>query len=268
MALSKGAKIAIALVAIGVLGVTGYFIYQEFFKPDNGEDGENPLDTPQVVGGGNENSNEKTPFKNKAQGDIFRQWVNRFFPTYAEEIDLDVSGDFDNSFMRKAWGKYGETYKKGNPNFDKVTGNAIPQNLLDAYAKNKDKGYIGNNSSGNIYLQTKSLGKLGSSGKDAYAYYYSNGKVSINSDNKRVLYPNWGKKGNEIYVGSKVFKGSNYFETAKKVIEFYNDPSSAVDILSLNFNGKKKNNLGNGNLSQDVDAPARKGLGFDLNIID
>jgi len=255
MALSKGAKIAIALVAVGVLGVTGYFIYQEFFKPDNGDEGENELNPPQDVGsGGNENSNEKTPFKNKAQGDIFRQWVNKFFPTYANEIDLDVSGDFDNTFMRKAWGKYGESYKKGNPNFDKVKGNAIPQNLLNAYAKDKSKGVISNNSSGDIFLQTLTIGNLASSGKKTFAYYYSNGKVSFGDGSKRIFYPNWGKLGTEIYSGSRTFEGSNYFDTAKKTLEWYNNPTST-------FNG-------NGNLTQDVDAPSRKGLGFDLNIID
>jgi hypothetical protein len=265
MALSKGAKIAIIFATIGVTGVAGYFIYNAIKKRMNSGDGENPLNTPQNVNEGNENSNEKTPFKNKAQGDIFRQWVNRFFRSYAEEIDLDVSGDFDNSFIRKAWGKYGEAYKKGNPNFEKVSGNAIPQNLLNAFAKDKNNGLIGNNSSGNVYLQTKSLGKLGSSGKDVYAYFYSDGKVSFNSDNKRVLYPNWGKVGTEIYVGSKVYVGSDYFETAKKVLDWYNNPASASQILTLNFDGKRPKN---GNLSQDVDAPSRRGLTFDTNIID
>jgi len=264
MALGKGAKIAIIFATIGVTGVAAYFIYNAIKKRLNGEDGENPLNTPQVEGGGNENSNEKTPFKNKAQGDIFRQWVNKFFPTYANEIDLDVSGDFDNSFMRKAWGKYGETYKKGNPKFLEVSGNAIPKNLLDAYAKSKDKGLISNNSSGNIYLQTSSLGKLTPEGKDVFAYFYSNGKVSFNSDNKRILHPNWGKVGNEIYVGNKVYSGSNYFETAKKVVDWYKDPTNASSILSLNFSGKSLN----GNLLQDVDAPSRRGLTFDNNIID
>jgi hypothetical protein len=264
MALSKGAKIAILFATIGVTGVAGYLIYNAIKKRRSESLEKEPVIPPSVVVGGDSNSTKATPFTNKAQGDIFRQWVNRFFRSYAEEIDLDVSGDYDNTFMRKAWGKYGETYKKGNPNFLKVKGrNSIPKNLLDAYAKDRDKGFISNSADGDIYLQTSSIGTLASTGKKIYAYFYPNGKVSFNDGTKRVLYVNWGKNGTEIYSGSKIIKGSNYFDTASKTLAWYNNPTAGVglNVQNYTFNG-------DANLTQDVDAPSRKGIGVDLNIID
>jgi hypothetical protein len=140
--MNKGLKIALIIAGVGALGVAGYFVYQAIKRgrDGEGEDEQAPaVDPPAVVQGGNENSNEKTPFTNKAQGNLFREWVNKFYPSYASSIDLSVSGDFDNSFMRKAWGKYGEVYKKGSPNFLKVKGSEIPENLLKAYNTRKDK---------------------------------------------------------------------------------------------------------------------------------
>lgn len=257
--MKKGVKIAIILATIGVTGVAGYLIYNAIKNRGNNNDGNAPIEPSKNEPLGNENANVKTEFKNKAQGDIFRQWVNKYYPQYAEQIDLSLSGDYDNSFIRKAWSKYGDVYKKGNPNFSKVSGNSIPKNLLDAYAKDTDEGAIGNNNTGQIYLRTKSLGKL--SGSDVFAYFYSNGKVSFSRGSSRLIYPNWGKTGTEIYKGGKTTKGSNYFETAKKVFNENFNQSNGQSVQNYNFNG-------DANLTQDVDSPSRKGLGIDTNIID
>jgi hypothetical protein len=40
---------------------------------------------------GNENSNVKTPFKNKAQSELFRQFVNSFYPSW-----VTTSNTFNN----------------------------------------------------------------------------------------------------------------------------------------------------------------------------
>ncbi len=53
-----------------------------------------------------------TPFKNKAEGDSFRAWVNKKYPNYAKQNDLSLSGDFNNSFIRKAFQQYGAEYIK------------------------------------------------------------------------------------------------------------------------------------------------------------
>ena len=52
------------------------------------------------------------PIKNKIEGDKFRNWVNNTYPEYAKEIDLDPEGKYDNSYIKKAWSKYGEEYTK------------------------------------------------------------------------------------------------------------------------------------------------------------
>lgn len=51
-----------------------------------------------------------TPFTNSAEGNAFRAWVNKKYPTYAKQIDLSLSGDFNNSFIRKAFQKYGAEF--------------------------------------------------------------------------------------------------------------------------------------------------------------
>jgi surface antigen len=52
------------------------------------------------------------PFNNKTEGDNFRTWINSYHIEYARKIDLDKSGSFYNSFIRKAWNDYGEEYLK------------------------------------------------------------------------------------------------------------------------------------------------------------
>jgi hypothetical protein len=42
------------------------------------------------------------PFSNKSEGNSFRSWVNDNFSEIAKEIDLDPSGDFCNSYVKKA----------------------------------------------------------------------------------------------------------------------------------------------------------------------
>jgi hypothetical protein len=50
------------------------------------------------------------PFKNKAEGNEFREWVNNRHPEYAREIDLDKSGSYFNSFITKAYDRYKDEY--------------------------------------------------------------------------------------------------------------------------------------------------------------
>jgi surface antigen len=52
------------------------------------------------------------PFKNKTEGDNFRQWVNEYHPLVAKRLDLDRKGSFFNSFIAKAWEELGSIYNK------------------------------------------------------------------------------------------------------------------------------------------------------------
>ena len=56
------------------------------------------------------NQSSEFPIKNKIEGDKFRKWVNDTYPEYAKEIDLDPAGAFNNSYIKKAWKKYGKEY--------------------------------------------------------------------------------------------------------------------------------------------------------------
>lgn len=112
-------KWALIIGGVGVSGVALYFLYNRVIKPKlqggdyegNNNYSENEVksqvynDTPRAV-------YEDTPFTNKAEGDKFRAWVNDTYPKYAKEIDLDRSGEYNNSYMKKAYTKYGADYTK------------------------------------------------------------------------------------------------------------------------------------------------------------
>ena len=54
--------------------------------------------------------------KNNLEGNQFRGWVNDTYPQYAKEIDLDRTGSYNNSFMKKAWIKYGTEFVSSTDN--------------------------------------------------------------------------------------------------------------------------------------------------------
>jgi hypothetical protein len=64
-----------------------------------------------ISGGGSSSSRPSTGFTTKSEGDAFRLWVNTKYPLYAKSIFLDKSGDYDNSYIRKAYEKYGTEYR-------------------------------------------------------------------------------------------------------------------------------------------------------------
>lgn len=55
---------------------------------------------------------EEHSFSSKADGDRFREWVNNTRPSYAKTANLDRSGSHTNSYIMKAWGRFGFEYKK------------------------------------------------------------------------------------------------------------------------------------------------------------
>jgi hypothetical protein len=80
-----------------------------------------------------------TPFKNKAEGNAFRAWmsVNHSDFRYKGDV-LDKSGDYDNSFMRVAYDKYGKEYDSKNKT---TTTNSAAVNSL-MFLKGVDKTTI------------------------------------------------------------------------------------------------------------------------------
>lgn len=82
---------------------------------------------------------EKSPFKTREEGDRFRKWVNDNYSDYAKQIDLDVSGSHTNSYIMKAWGKYGDEYKKGKSSTDTKTSSEEPNPNLVVSSDIADK---------------------------------------------------------------------------------------------------------------------------------
>jgi hypothetical protein len=60
------------------------------------------------------NKNLTMPFKNKQEGDTFRQWVNNKYPEWAKKYKLDKSGSYKNSYIKRAFNQYGQEYLKGS----------------------------------------------------------------------------------------------------------------------------------------------------------
>ncbi len=260
--MNKALKIAIGIATIGIIGTAGYFIYQAIKTGRDGEgegegEGEQEpslIDPPSVGQGGGGESLPKTPFTNKAQGDMFRLWVNEGRADYAKSIGLDLSGDFDNSYMRKAWMKYGETYKYEQRNYLKAKGNGIPAILLKAYNKRKLDTWLSIKDSGEIYLCTTPIKGIKIKNQELRACFYQSGKVVFSEamSGNNITDGKWWDDGQQINVNNKNYKGSDLYNTAYKVVVDLKQSSSSFD----------------GNLQGDLDVPSRRGLDLDMNIID
>ena len=120
--MKKGVKIAIGVATVGVVGVGIYFLYKKVLKPKldekkRGRQGLPPQteaieEQPNRVVKAPTRTSVKVPFKNETEGNAFRKWINGRYPSYAREIDLDLKGSYNNSFITKAWKKYGDKYQE------------------------------------------------------------------------------------------------------------------------------------------------------------
>ena len=60
-----------------------------------------------------DNYGETTFGLSEEEGNKFRAWVNKNYPAYAKQIDLDKKyKSFTNTYITKAWKKHGEEYKR------------------------------------------------------------------------------------------------------------------------------------------------------------
>jgi len=85
-------------------------------------------------------------FKSEEEGNKFREWVNKYFPDWAKTNKLDASGEFDNKYIRKAWGEYGDIYNKL----------VNPTNNWNRLTKGDTKTFL------NDLLKTEDLNKISS----------------------------------------------------------------------------------------------------------
>ena len=120
-------KIGLWIGGVSLVGVGGFLLYKKFIKKSSIVPPTSSLPpvnytktTPKkdVVSNPPSTTEIKSiviPFKNKSEGDAFRGYVNDNYSTYAREIDLDRSGSYNNSYIQKAWEKYGAEYSKKKP---------------------------------------------------------------------------------------------------------------------------------------------------------
>jgi len=126
MAVTKGKVIFWSTLALLITGGS-IWAYSKFIgKPKKDKDAQEKADADAAAasaaankggggggsGGGSGSSSTYTfPFKTEAEGNTFRAWVNKKDPTYAKSIDLSLTGTL-NSYVQKAWDKYGVEYTK------------------------------------------------------------------------------------------------------------------------------------------------------------
>lgn len=113
--MKESKKIIIVVSILIVIG--GGLLFGNYLKNKGGNEEVNDGENDSVSSGSVNSVKSKVPFKNKAEGDAFRSWVNDVFPGYALSILLDRSGSYNNSFISKAWQKHGAYYteQKNNP---------------------------------------------------------------------------------------------------------------------------------------------------------
>jgi hypothetical protein len=119
-------KLIIGGSLLVVLGVGGYFLYDYLKKQKAEKDAKKLQEENPVIGGGTGGgtgggstgggstgggSGYTFPFKTTTEGNAFRAWVNDNYPAYALSIQLDRTGSL-NSYVQKAWVKYGAEYQK------------------------------------------------------------------------------------------------------------------------------------------------------------
>ncbi len=116
--MTTGTKATIFISVLCAIAIGGVIWWKHSSKKDEGNDDDLKLPPEEENKGGGGNTGgggggatyPATPFKNANEGNRFRAWLNQEYPAKAKEFDLDPSGDYNNSFIRKAWAAYGQVY--------------------------------------------------------------------------------------------------------------------------------------------------------------
>lgn len=117
--------IVIGLCAAAVIG-GGIWWFTRKPKPteddknkdiDSGDENKEPeIKNPETLKGSSSGSGAvsipPTPFKDAAEGNAFRAWVNKNYPDKAKSWKLDPIGSYNNQNIRKAYAELGSTYLK------------------------------------------------------------------------------------------------------------------------------------------------------------
>jgi hypothetical protein len=157
-----------------------------------------------------------TPFKTKEEGNKFREWVNKKYPDWAKENNLDASGSENNSYIRKAYSEYGSNYAESNvapvvvKKEVKLTGtemNSI-KNMIKSYAGYTEMQLTTNTGEPVIYYRGDSKSQ-----SKGYGHYYNNRRLSYKTSAGKVF---WGthspKNKNVKFDNGKTFNEKDVFK--------------------------------------------------------
>jgi hypothetical protein len=149
-------------------------------------------------------------------------------------LDLSKTGAIDNSFIRKAWAKFGLLYKQQVVNWNKITN--IPSSFAEKFDK-KESYNFKILSDGKLTLIPKTTLAV----KGNKLVYFSDGTWQLQEENGtfRAKGKWWdgGKQANFTFPASikSNIKGSNFFDLAKNI---------SSSISSSSFTGMTyRNNL-------------------------
>ena len=151
------------------------------------------------------------PFKTASEGNQFREWVNNSHPDYDKSIGLDRQGSHTNSYIQKAWLKYGKEYPSKKTEVQKKE----PQQIVvmpginPKYSKQIDWKKLST---------TDSTEKVCTSDTPECAQFLNNWDNRISSvGNAWIAYRNDSVMGPTVYSS---FKGLNQ-STVKEVISLW-----------------------------------------------
>jgi hypothetical protein len=166
------------------LGVGAYLFFKD--KKEKKAEAEAESDaaatttpTPSSSTASSGSSSSNTPFKNKSEGDAFRNWLNDNYPDYAKEIDLERSGKYNNPTIQKAWKKYGSAYLNRGSSTSQPTTSAPTQTLESIAQSLRDGGLVKDIvvESNNNRVRAFALDGTGFGVNNIYVNFYPNGTL-------------------------------------------------------------------------------------------
>ena len=67
------------------------------------------------------NANDLYPIKTEKEGNAFRAWINDNYPFYAQNVNLDRTGDPRNGYLQQAYFELGSEYQKYQKSYESDT---------------------------------------------------------------------------------------------------------------------------------------------------
>jgi hypothetical protein len=136
---SVGFWVLISTILVGG-GIGAYFLLR---KPKEEKEEEQEVATDDSPSSSSSSSSQYVaptpqsftfPFKTESEGNTFRAWVIAKDPTFAKSINLDATGKL-NSYVQKAWDKYGTEYSKKTPSTPSNTSSSSSNKNIDIIVK-------------------------------------------------------------------------------------------------------------------------------------